>query len=63
MLKLMTKVHTRIALVRDGELGANLLEYALLLALIALGAIFAMTQIGQKTLSNASAILPGLNSP
>lgn len=37
-----------------------MLEYALLVALIALISILAVTLVGQKTLSNAASVLPAL---
>jgi Flp pilus assembly pilin Flp len=56
----MTKYLTRIATLRDSEHGGNLIEYSLLIAFIALAAIFAITQIGKNTLDNAASVLPGL---
>ena len=51
---------TRIVLLRESDRGGNLIEYSLLLAFIALAAIFALTQVGENTLSNAASVLPGL---
>ena len=53
-------VKTRIAMLRDRELGGSLIEYSLLVAFIALAVIFALTQIGEQTLSNAASVLPAL---
>ena len=58
--KLMTTLRARLASIADTQRGASLLEYALLLAFIALASIFAITQIGEQTLSNAASVLPAL---
>jgi Flp pilus assembly pilin Flp len=42
------------------EMGGSLIEYSLLIAFIALAAIFAVTQVGKETLSNAASVLPAL---
>ncbi len=55
-----TALLARIASLRSEEEGGNLIEYSLLIAFIALAAIFAITQVGQRTLENAASVLPGL---
>lgn len=54
---LVIRTQTRIATWVDDDRGASLIEYALLVAFIAVAAIFAITQIGQKTLSNTASII------
>ena len=56
------RLAVRLTIFLRDQRGANLLEYSLLLAFIALASIFAVTQIGEKTLSNAASVLPGLNN-
>lgn len=62
MLRFMVNVQTGIqSLVRKDE-GQDLLEYALLVALIALGAVLAVTAAGQKVSAVFNAIakaIPG----
>ncbi len=57
MTKLIVVTSTLLAELRDDERGGSLIEYALLLAFIAVAAIFAVTQIGEKTLSNTAEII------
>ena len=57
---LIVAIGTRLVLLRESDRGGNLIEYSLLLAFIAVAAIFALTQVGDKTLSNAASVLPGL---
>ena len=61
MNEMISRVAIRLTVFFRTERGANLLEYSLLLAFVALACIFAITQIGEKTLSNAASVLPGLN--
>ena len=58
MKKLITRAHTHLALLRDDEFGGNLIEYALLIAFIALAAVFGITQVGQQTASNLDFVIP-----
>lgn len=60
MKTMLTAFSVRIASLRAEEEGGNLIEYSLLIAFIALAAIFAITQVGQRTLQNAASVLPGL---
>ena len=60
MKKLIVMTMSRLAQLRESDRGANLIEYSLLIAFIALAVIFALTQVGEKTLSNASSVLPAL---
>jgi len=62
MKTLVTAMYVRISTAFRSDQGANLLEYSLLMAFIALASIFAITQIGEKTLPNAASVLPGLNN-
>ena len=57
MTKLIVVTTTLLAELRDDERGGNLIEYALLLSFIAVAVIFALTQIGEKTLSNTADII------
>jgi len=61
MNDMITRATVRLIVFLRHERGGNLLEYSLLLAFIALASIFAITQIGEKTLSNASSVLPGIS--
>ncbi len=62
MKTLVTATYVCLSTAFRSDRGANLLKYSLLLAFIALASIFAITQIGEKTLSNAASVLPGLNN-
>lgn len=62
MNEMLTNTAIRLTIFLRDQRGANLLEYSLLMAFIALASIFAITQIGEKTLSNAASVLPGLNN-
>jgi Flp pilus assembly pilin Flp len=54
---IVIRTQTRIAGWFDDESGGSLIEYALLVAFIAVACIFAITQIGEKTLSNTGSII------
>lgn len=58
MTRLVATFHTYAASLLRDERGANLLEYSLLVAFIAIAVIFAVTQVGEKTLSNMDSVLP-----
>ena len=59
-MKLNTLLKARFAAMHSTERGGSLVEYALLVAFIAMAAIFAITQIGEQTLENAASVLPAL---
>ena len=62
MRRLGLATYVRFSTLLRDEGGGNLIEYSLLIAFMALASIFAVTQIGEKTLSNAASVLPGLNN-
>lgn len=58
MTRFAAKIHTYALSLRGDERGANLIEYSLLVAFIAVAVLFAVTQVGEKTLSNMDSVLP-----
>jgi Flp pilus assembly pilin Flp len=58
--RLISRTYVRFVALRESERGGSLIEYSLLVAFIALATIFALTQVGEQTLSNAASVLPGL---
>ena len=58
MRTVLDRIRLRTVIWYVDQRGGSLIEYALLIAFIALAAIFAVTQVGEKTLSNLSDILP-----
>jgi len=51
-MTLLEQMKTRLGMLVHGERGANLVEYGMLVAFIAIVVILAVTTVGQEALSN-----------
>lgn len=60
MKRLITRMHTHLALLRHDEDGGNLIEYSLLIAFIVVAAILAVTAVGRENLSNWETVVSEL---
>lgn len=58
---LLAKITEMIAILQDEERGASMVEYALLVVLIAIIAIVAITLAGREVSEGFSSIASGLN--